>query len=292
VFLLSVVFLIVAEVAGIRMFQFDNQADGFFMQVTYASKIFTGNFDSNPLFFIHVARLLIVLPFYLAYIFKFPAIFDAAVYLFYLAPLLIRRNRTGINIQLIFIFFPLFFSIRTSIGMCSMGYLYLILFKGVKSYRLLFVSALLANLSSGIVLSWIGAVFFSLRHIVRQYIWLTPSIFILAVGFSMSVLHKIEFMLNSAGAEQNGGAVERSTIYVSFIHEQYARLTIYVFLALYLFFILNTKLVGKYSNRLFLFFVAAVPGVFLEGIGLISYLMCFIIFSNELFVINCCKDKL
>lgn len=274
------------------MFQFENQADGFFMQVTYASKIFTGNFDTNPLFFIHVARLLIVLPFYVAYILKLPAIVDAAIYLLYLAPLLIRRNDKGINIQLAFIFFPLFFSFRTSIGMCSMGYLYLILFNNVKSYKLLFISAMLANLSSGIVLSWVGAVFFSFRHIIRQYVWLVPIIFVLAVGFSMSVLHKIQFMLVDAGAEQNGGAVERSTIYVSFIHEQYARLAIYIILALYLFFILNSKLVGRYSNRLFLFFVAAVPGVFLEGIGLISYLMCFIIFSNELFVINRCENKL
>ena len=274
------------------MFQFENNADGFFMQVTYASKIFTGNFDSNPLFFIHVARLLIVLPFYISYILNFPAIVDGAIYLLYLTPLLIRRNEKGINVQLIFIFFPLFLSFRSSIGMCSMGYLYLILFNNVKSYKLLFISAMLANLSSGIVLSWLGAVFFSFRYIIRQYVGLVPIIFVLVIGFSMSVMHKVQFMLMSAGAEQNGGVIERSTIYVSFVNEQYARLALYIILVLYLFFILNCKILGRYSNRLFLFFVAAVPSVFLEGIGLMSYLMCFIIFSNELFVISRCENKL
>lgn len=268
------------------MFELDNQTDGFFYQIDYVSKILTGDFDVNALFFIHVARLIIVAPFYFVYLLKLPSAADAIIYLVYLSPLLVRRGGWRVPVQMFFIFLPVFFSYRASLGMCAMGYLYLILFKNVNSYSLFTISALLANLSSGVVLSWVCVVFFSMRHIFREYMLFIPVFLFLVVGFSMSLIHKIGYMFKAEGVAQHGSAIERSTIYVSFIHEQYSRLFIYLTIALFLYFILGLRLVRNYSNRMFLFFLAAVPGVFLEGIGLISYLMCFTFLVNDLFTIK------
>lgn len=280
VILFSILFVLIAGVLDIRMFQFEEHADGFYAQITYAGKIFSGNFDANPLFFIHVARLIIVSPFYGVYIFKLPAFIEAIFYLVYLSPLLIRRSQRNF-IQLIFIFFPLIFSYRTSIGMCGMGYLYIILFKNVRSYSLFIISALLANLSSGIVLSWVFASLFAIRYIVKKYVFFVPVFGVLVLGFSMSLIHKIGYMMTEQGAESNGNAVERSTIYVSLIYEQYSRFFIYTVITMLLYLILNLKIFRNYPNSLFYFFLCAVPGVFLEGIGLISYLMCFMFFVND-----------
>lgn len=279
-FVYSILFISIAGIIDLRMFDFNNQTDGFFIQVLYASKILSGDFDMNGLFFIHVARLIIVLPFYGVYLLELPAFVDAVIYLLYLSPLLSRRWGEN-KIQLIFIFFPIFFSYRTSIGMCGMGYLYLILIKNVKSYYLFAVSALLANLSSGIVLSWGIVVLFSLKNIFKQYLLFIPVIFIVLIGFLASIIHKVEYMLTDVGMKTNGSAIERSTIYVSFIHDQYLRLIIYMSISFVLYAILNARFLTPYKDRVFIFFLAAAPGVFLEGIGLISYLMCIFMFLSE-----------
>jgi hypothetical protein len=174
----------IASMMDLRMFDAASQTDGFFSQIDYASKILVGEYDSNALFFIHVIRLISILPFYFTDSQQFPSAINACIYLFYLSPLLIRRDKISVYIQLIFIFFPVFFSYRASIGMCAMGYLYIILFKNVKSYSLFFLSAVFANLSSGIVLSWVIVVFLSSKKILKiisillRYLLLQLSVFL------------------------------------------------------------------------------------------------------------------
>jgi hypothetical protein len=98
-------------------------------------------------------------------------------------------------------------------------------------------------------------------------------------------------MITTEGVMKNGSAIERSTIYVSFVYEQYPRLFLYIGLSSFVLFILSLAFYRRYSIEKFLFFLAAVPGIFLEGLGLISYLMCFGLFASETLTIKLGRQR-
>ncbi|MGF1758897.1 hypothetical protein L4D76_13345 [Photobacterium sagamiensis] len=254
--------------------------DGFYSQMLYASKVFDGFIDTNPLFFIHVARLFVVGPFFLIYSQKLPVFFEAIFYLLYLVPIINSHVFKKIGpARIFFILIPIFLSYRSALGMCAMAYLFIIINSANRKYFLLFMSVLLANLSSGIVLSWACIMFFNVKLVLSRYKIMIPISIVLFVGFVGSVSHKIQYMLSERGAEVNGGPIDRSTIVVSFVEGDYARFIIYLLLIATVYFVFQFKL--KYaavSSQLVLFFVPAVINIFFEGIGLISYLFVLIWF--------------
>ncbi|MBN8704200.1 MAG: hypothetical protein J0M08_14160 [Bacteroidetes bacterium] len=275
--LFIVIFIIVADVLKITMFSGDMD-DGFFSQVIYVSDNFANGSAYSPLFLIHVLRLLIVAPFFISYLLGLPPFFDALFFILYLIPLLACQNKVFRNLGLIAIFLPLAFSYRTVLGMLSIIYLYYCLFYQTKRYYLIGFSALLANLSSGIVLGWLLAVISSIFYIKSFYPKFFVVISFMMFGFLGSLLHKIEYMISEQGASQNGSVIERSTIYVSFYNGQNFRFSLYVFLIFILFFIVVAPLYSKnFRARNAFFFASSIPLIFFEGVGLISYFLCFLL---------------
>lgn len=248
--------------------------DGFYSQITYVVNNIYNTSDYSPLFIIHFLRLLIILPFYVVYSLNFPNYFESIIFIFYLMPFFNSKNTTIKLASIILMFLPIFFSYRTVLGMIGMGYLYLCLFYYKGRYLLLFLSALLANLSSGIVFGWLFSIFTSIKYIKVNYPKVLVFIIIMILGFFGSFIHKYHFMISDVGAMNNGSFWERSTLYESYQNGYYSRFIVYASLVTVILMILVSP--QKLSRR-WLFFLGALPLAFVEGIGLISYLFCIII---------------
>lgn len=276
-FVFSLLFVLAAGSADIRMFSNDLN-DGFFAQVIYVSENIT-NFSFSvlsPLFIIHTLRLVIVAPFYFIFIFNLPAYFDAIVFLCYVFPVAsLRHARFNHVVTFLALLLPFVFSYRTTLGMIGMLYLYICLFYVKGKYLLLLLSALLANLSSGMVLGWLFSVVASFKYVRVYYSLVVPAFVLMLSGFVGSLIHKYDFMFSERGASENGSLWERNTFYVSLIDDNYFRFYFYLALTLMLLCILFLSMFSRgFSNRRFLFFLSAFPLVFFEGIGLVSYLLC------------------
>lgn len=282
----SVLFVFFSNFLNIKMFG-QNSDDGFYSQISYVSEHIASGESFSPLFIIHTLRLIAVLPFYISEQLGLPAYADALCFILYMCPIISsfeRRNAQG-YLPFIFLFFPLLFSYRTVLGMCSMYYLYICLFYDKKNTSFLFISsAILANLSSGIVLGWAIAVIGSFNYLKLKYIYFKPFFIFLCVGFLGSLLHKYDFMLSEHGAEINGGALQRSTFYVAYTYGQYARLLFYILIAICVYSILMLEVVKNKMRlgRHFLFFLGSVPLLFFEGIGLVSYMFCLLSYISSL----------
>lgn len=273
----SVLFIVIASFLDITMFD-ESLNDGFYTQILDVVKIFEGKLDYYSLFLIHVFRLAVILPFYLVHVEKLPSFLEAIFYIFYLFPILNSKLFKEIGIvRAIFIFFPIFVSYRTALGMCAMGYLFMVLNFNEKRITFLILSALLANLSSGIVLSWILIVLLNAKKIFSLYKELVPVFIIALIGFFSSFAHKFSFMFLTEGIKNNGNLFERSTIFVSFIDGDNQRFIMYVIMVLMLYGILLCRIAFKtLPKELSLFFIPAFVNIFFEGIGLISFTFIFI----------------
>lgn len=281
-FLTILVFLVGAYIINLQEFNDPNliKINGFYSQIEYASKIFKGEIDYNPLFFIHVIRLFIFLPFYYFTDSGFSSLLQASIYMLYCLPIVkFKFNGKRSYAQLAILFFPIFLSYRTSLGICSITYLYLIIVSKKQNYFLLILSLLLANLSSGIMLSWLLCTTLNYRKILLTHKKMILILIIPMIGFMGSLINKYYFMVSSFGQDVNGSALERSTLYVSLVYGQYSRLSCYLLIVLILILILLANLMQKrVCKSMLFFFLSAIPSIFLEGIGLISYVMCFLLF--------------
>lgn len=261
----------------------DDLNDGFFAQIIFIANSFSGDFSLSPLFVVHFFRFLIISPFFLSFYYDLPAFVDAFVFLLYILPFMANSRRRMFGyLPILFLFFPLLFSYRTVLGMFGMAYLYVCLFSKIVEYRLFLFSALLANLSSGMVLSWGICVASSFSYFRQNYKFFDVIFFIVCIGFLGSLVHKYEFMFASQGALDNGGAVERSTLVVSYANDQFARFFFYVALTLLILVILIFGALSKFFTfRRWMFFFGSVPVMFFEGVGLVSYLVCIIVFVSN-----------
>lgn len=281
-------FVFCANILNIKMFG-HNLADGFYSQISYVSEHISSGGDLSPLFIIHTLRLVAVLPFYMSEQLQLPAYVDAILFIFYLWPIvsIIGAARIKSYLPFAFLFFPLFFSYRTVLGMCGMCYLYIILFYQRKSTTLLLMSAILANLSSGIIFGWSIAVIGAFKYLKSNYRFFTLFFLLMCLGFLGSFIHKYEFMLSPRGASVNGSVFERSTFYVSYINGQNSRLILYLFMAFSVFFVIYLQcLKDKTLNRYFFFFIGAMPLILFEGIGLVSYLFCIMLYFENCYRID------
>ncbi|WP_348688061.1 hypothetical protein [Aeromonas bestiarum] len=284
----TVLFVFCANFLNIKMFG-QNSADGFYSQISYVSEHINSGGDLSPLFLIHTLRLIAVLPFYISEQLELPAYADAVLFIFYIWPIVsvIGAARIKSYLPFVFLFFPLFFSYRTVLGMCGMCYLYIILFYQRKNTTLLLMSAMLANLSSGIIFGWSIAVIGSFKYLKSNYKFFTLFFLLICAGFLGSFIHKYEFMLSPQGASVNGNIFERSTYYVSYVNGQNSRLVLYLLMAFSIFFVIYLQcLKEKIFNRYFFFFIGAIPLTLFEGIGLVSYLFCIILYFESCYRVD------
>ncbi|MDI1351790.1 MAG: hypothetical protein PSV35_03325, partial [bacterium] len=219
-------------------------------------------------------------PFYAAMGSNYESLFAGIAFIFYALPILFfsYKNRHAYS-QLLFLLFPFVVSYRTTLGMCSIAYLFIVIFKKEKNYYLLSLSLLLANLSSGIVLSWLLCVLFNFKKILINHKKLVPVFIILFIGFIYSIISKFYYFFTAVAIKSTSGLLARSTIYVSYDQNQYGRLICYTILIIMLVTILTLILIRSGSSRnLLSFYASAIPAVFLEGLGLISYAICFLWF--------------
>ena len=137
---------------------------------------------------------------------------------------------------------------------------------------LLVSSMFLANLSSGVVLPWLLITFMNIKNLSRRYEYIQVAATAIVVLLGFSVSQKIGFFLNEYSAGNT--IIGRSTFYVSFVNEQYARLALYIMLLLSWLIISLAKLRYKsFSMHLYSFYLPVIVTFFFEGLGLVSFLI-------------------
>ncbi len=278
---LLIFYLAVNQVLKVEIFSGDVNLDGFYNQINYASKILDLQYDLNPLFVIHVVRLISIFPFYIIYKLQLPEVLNAVVYLVYLIPFFWCKKYVGQICLVIFMLMPIVFSYRSTLAMCSLGYLYLILKSERQHYFMLLASAVLANLSSGTVLSWGCVVGVNIYGISKKYPLILFVIVPLALGLIGSIIHKWEYMFSFIGQSKHGGAIERSTLFVSYHHSQNFRFVFYLVLFSLAYIISIFNLLVVKNRKEFFFFVWAIPAMMFEGVGAISFLFAILIYLTH-----------
>lgn len=246
-------------------------SDGFYSQIFYVVNV--GEWSTSPLYPVHLLRFLVVSPFYYLHVNGVNPIFEAALILMFLMPVLaIKFGSKRVYSQALFIYLPILFSYRSVLVMCSISYLFICLYGCKRRYWMLFLSMLLANLSSGVVLPWVLIALLNIKDLSQKYkvIWFVALGAVVVLGFSIS--HKVGFFFGEHAAGES--VLSRSTFYVSILNEQYLRLALYSLLFLAWFVIgLASINVKPFPTQLFCFYFPAFVTFFFEGLGLISFLI-------------------
>jgi hypothetical protein len=277
----AVVFLVLAHITDRKMIT-GLVTDGFFAQIRdIAFSLETNTFDpvAEPLYAVHLVRFLIVYPWFMAWLNGMPAIVDALLLLPLLLTVALARfnNRYSILSLLIFLL-PLAFSYRTILVIVGMANLYIVLYSDKKEPWRIYLSGLLAFLSSGVTLAWLIVIFINARQFTKQKIALYTAIFILFASLIASIAQKIRFFSNApSGASKSSGilsALERNTIFMSYNTDDTKRFLAYcIILAAVTWFLVTIYKMGeKYRTLLYFFLTAAASFVF-EGLGPIAFLM-------------------
>jgi|GEM_PF-3214577 len=276
-----IVFLILAQVIDRRMIT-GLESDGFFAQIRgMAIALETNTFDpvAEPLYAVHLVRFFIVYPWFMAWLNGMPALIDGLLILPLLLTVALARfnNRYSVLSLLIFLL-PLAFSYRTILVIVGMANLYIVLYSDQKQPWRIYLSGLLAFLSSGVTLAWLIVVLINSGQFKRQQIALYSAITILFASLIASIAQKITFF-NSApkGASKSSGilsALERNTIFMSYNTDDTKRFVAYcIVLASVTWFLVTIYKMGdKYRALLYFFLTAAASFVF-EGLGPIAFLM-------------------
>jgi hypothetical protein len=260
---------------------FSELNDGFYSQIISTTQVLNGTINPYPLFYLHAERLFVFFPFYAAMGSSLEPLIDGLAFILYALPILFfKLNNKRSYSQLLFLFFPFFLSYRATLGICCMCYLFILVCKKEKNYYLLILSLLLSNLSSGIVLSWLFCVILNYKVILSKHKKITPIFVILFVGFISSLINKFNYFFSSMNIKSMGGLLSRSTIYVSYNQNQYTRFIFYTLMIILLGIILSLIISRRttFSKNVLGFFISALPTLFFEGLGLISYSFCFLWF--------------
>lgn len=150
---------------------------------------------------------------------------------------------------------------------------------------MLWFGALCANLSSASVLMALLLLLFARpRQPLAQRQWFQQSAVVLLLGLSLavSVADKIAgFQGGETGYEAQAfgadnvflTAISRATLLISFAEGQLARALVYSAIAAILLFNLTVKLRGKRSKGMRRVLLCGLPGIFLEGLGVVGLLV-------------------
>jgi hypothetical protein len=270
--------------------------DGFVAQLTFVQQaLFTGNSAAyqEPLFFVHVIRLLIALPFLLRTQLGLPVFLDSVFLIGFLSPILFASfgGRRYCR-QHLFLYFGLLVSFRSMLVACAIGYLFLVLYSDVRSKRNFVMSSVLAYLSTASMVGWLFiCVLFmrSLVHSLRSKTIVLVAILFVVGGIGASALEKIRgFAEGGAGYEAvvetdstAMRALSRNTIYVSIEEGNYVRALSYLALVGAVAGLYARTLFQKAYRRLHWFFLAPLPLFAFEGLGPMAFLfpVCWVLFG-------------
>lgn len=230
---------------------------------------------ANSLSKIHQIRFLVVAPFYI--LGKNSILIQAILIYIYVRPILKTQSFTTCIMIVVII---IMFSYRTSIVAMSLPYFHLYQKNNKKRY--LIVSFLFSILSSGTVLNFIAIYFiYNYKKLYKKAIYLVTFFIIFLPSFK----HKILFFT------QGGAGYFETMVYRSFIIEairvkNYTRIAITIFV-IFIFFLQilmilkSGKIKAKNIERIF-----PVLFLFMEGLGIYSYLIENIKIFEEIFKIK------
>ena len=265
---ISLIFLIVfAYITKKTMFI---EGDGFNSQII---SVVEGT--ANSLSKIHQIRFLVVAPFYI--LGKNSILIQAILIYIYVRPILKTQSFT---VCIMIVVIIIMFSYRTSIVAMSLPYFHLYQKNNKKRY--LIVSFLFSILSSGTVLNFIAIYFiYNYKKLYKKAIYLVAFFIIFLPSFK----HKILFF-TQGGAGYFETMVYRSFIIEAIIVKNYTRIAITIFV-IFIFFLQilmilkSGKIKAKNIERIF-----PVLFLFMEGLGIYSYLIENIKIFEEIFKIK------
>jgi hypothetical protein len=270
-------FLAINLIAKKSMFS-AGENDGFFLGIQ-ASKSFSWNGMEYLLELVHAVRFVVAYPFLWIFEHGYPPVFESMVLLGYMLPIANAEfNGKKKYFQVAFLYFPFFISYRSVLVACSVGYLFLLIYSEKKSSTLVWISALLANLSSGVVMGWLLVVLSNYRRLSSKTRKLSLIVACMLLSLSFSLSQKVEFFSDEARAtDTSNGAVEafqRNTLIVSYENHQYARLVIYCLAVLMLMVILVHGMLQKRGfQKSSWFYVCSIPGLFMEGLSVLAFVV-------------------
>lgn len=275
------VFCAIASILQRRLITGD-PSDGFYSQIQgIAIALQTGTFDpiAEPLYAVHLVRFFIVYPWFMSWLNGMPPIIDALL----VVPLLltvvtIKFHKRHPVFNLLIFLLPLALSFRTVFVIVSIANLYAYFYSDSRSQWRLYLSGLLAFLSSGVTLAWLVVVAANNRQIIKHRFGLLIAIIVMAVSLAASIAQKIWFFTNRPpGSSESSGilsAVERNTIFVSYAGGNTARFLLYCgVLSLVVLFLYGLIKSGNKGRSLLLFFLTAAISFVFEGLGPIAFFM-------------------
>lgn len=188
---------------------FSGSDDGFYSQLRAVGDSSVGPYILYP---VHLLRLVAVYPAWIAHKLDLPAYVWSGLLFVYAIPLFsMNIGRLQKVACLLILVMAYFSSFRTCLVSLSIAILYFSVFNENKSRWLLIYSALLANLSSGVVISWIVIVVIY-RHRFRSHDrFLLAIVSVLSLGLALSMVDKVGYLLNQAEVKV-GGAPEVSEV--------------------------------------------------------------------------------
>lgn len=239
-----------------------DMSDGFTSQIQYI--VSTPISEWSLLRAIHYVRYIIVWPMLFGN--SIAGWIDGALILFLFFPFLSFNLEDKIAwLSPLLFYLPTLLSYRTCIGMCGMGLLYLALFEGKRNIYI-FISALFAQMSSGIVLIWI-AIFVCLKKYVRLgqtafivILFMMSFSIVVSLGNKLSFFQQQQTAVMPTEAElSNVGVIEtaiaRNTIFDSVSTGRFVRAGGYIlYFTLACLLTLHTLVSKKYAKSIFFAF--------------------------------------
>lgn len=275
----------------VDVFSAEDYLDGFHSGIHYTD-IYP--YELNILSFTHRLRYIVAYPFWWLFKNGFSPVWEGFVLLLYMAPaLLLRVNKTIGFLRFGLLLLPFFLSYRTCLTIVSITVLFFYINGENKKGLTFLFSALLSNLSSGVVLPYLALIFIYRRVIQINKSVLVFSFCILFGSIFGSLSHKISFFSNQdtykpkaelakivnteevkellidCGNNAFCNAASRNTIYISYITKRYDRALVYV--GLFFLYIGCWWYCLRNQKPLHWFFAFSLPGFFFEGLWVISF---------------------
>lgn len=287
------------------MFHYDPM-DGFTHNVLQMNQ---NLFDWYVLWPVHFLRYVTTYPFFWLEQNEYPVALQNILMLFYMLPVLVVKTGSIFRyLRFIILALPFVLSFRTCLTITSITLLFLYIHYPIKNKYAFLVSALFANLSSGVVLSWVALVCMYVKNLEVKRSIVVISFLVLSFCLCFSLGHKFFFFsgLEAVVISEGEGiasvssivprlpvfecnslfckAMARNTILISWFEGNMPRFLVY----LGLFILYLAIAVYCFCRKIpsFKFFAFAIPGFFFEGIWPISFVLCSLIFISEEIVKN------
>lgn len=272
--------------------------DGFWVDTMYVITHSPAEWD--PLSYVHAIRWLAVSPMWFSEFLPMTSLLQGMLVIAAAVPLLFVKSVGWRKLFLCVIpLIPALLSFRSALAAYGIGYLYLQVTGEQKSKPLFLISALFANLSSGVVLFWIAIVVFFRGTLRHQGALLSILLVVMLAGLTTSMQNKLVFFSSKAAivtSQQSeaenisntpdaeninplGSMLSRNTIYLTWKTGQYSRLVVHSSILILLVGVLIYC--GMNLDRYkvpFVFFICVLPLFLVEGLGTLAPIVSLILF--------------